>query len=81
MKEHLVAYEYGTSVAWGYVVAGSVDDIEAAAPDIDVVEEPPRWMTEEDLTAVREYSTFTLEQVSPESLIEAKKLVGIACDA
>jgi hypothetical protein len=78
VKEHLVAYEYGTGMAWGYVVAGSVEEIQDAVPDVDVVTEPPTWMTSEDLGAVREYCTFTLEEASPETLIEAKKLVGLA---
>lgn len=78
MKEHLVAYEYGTGMAWGYVVAGSVEEIQDAVPDVDVVTDPPTWMTSEDLGAVREYCTFTLDEASPETLIEAKKLVGLA---
>jgi hypothetical protein len=78
VKEHLVAYEYGMGMAWGYVVAGSPAEIEAVVPDVDIVSEPPHWMTTEDLGAVREYCTFTLEEASPESLIEAKKLVGLS---
>ena len=78
MKEHLVAYEYGKGMAWGYVVARSAEEVQSAVPDVDIIEQPPSWMTTEDLGAVREYCTFTLEEASPETLIEAKKQVGLA---
>ncbi|MDJ0959853.1 MAG: hypothetical protein QNJ88_04280 [Acidimicrobiia bacterium] len=78
MKEHLVAYEYGTGTAWGYVVANSAADIVEAMPELDVIEQAPSWLTTEDLGAVQEYCTYTLEESSVDAILEGKKAIAIA---
>jgi len=78
VKEHLVAFEYGTGTAWGYVVAQSAEAIEDAFPELDVVEQPPEWMTTEDLGAVRAHCTFTLTEGSLDTILEAKKTLNVS---
>jgi len=53
MQSHLVAFEYGTGAVWGFVTAPSIDHIAATVPELDVVEAPPSWMTEDDLAELR----------------------------
>lgn len=78
MKEHLVAYEYGTGTAWGYVVANSAADIVEAMPELDVIEQAPSWLTTEDLGAVQEFCTYTLEETSVDTILQGKKAIAVA---
>jgi len=55
MQTHLVAFEYGTGAVWGYVNATSRTDIESMIPEVDVFDEPPAWMTEDDLDELRRH--------------------------
>jgi hypothetical protein len=54
MSEHLVAYEYGTGVVWGFVRAESADAITDAVPEVDVYKGAPAFFTKEDLDSLRE---------------------------
>ena len=56
MQTHLVAFEYGTGAVWGYVAATSRTDIESMIPEVDVFDEPPAWMTEDDLEELRRHT-------------------------
>ena len=78
VKEHLVAYEYGTGTAWGYVVARSAQDIQDAIPEVDVIAEPPGFLTSEDLGVVREHCTFALEETTVDRIVEGKKQASLA---
>jgi hypothetical protein len=53
MQTHLVAFEYGTGSVWGYVNAASRTDIESMIPEVDVFDEPPEWMTEDEVEELR----------------------------
>ncbi len=53
MKDHLVAYEYGTGAIWGYVRAGSAAEITAAVPQLDVYDGAPPWFTSRDLAILQ----------------------------
>lgn len=53
MQTHLVAFEYGRGAVWGYVNAPTRSDLEATLPELEIVEEPPAWMTERDLETLR----------------------------
>jgi hypothetical protein len=55
MQTHLVAFEYGTGAVWGYINATSRTDIESMIPEVDVFDEPPAWMTEDDLDELRRH--------------------------
>lgn len=52
MTDHLVVYEYGTGAVWGYVRAGSADEISEAVPELDIHEGAPPWLTTEDLATL-----------------------------
>lgn len=54
MTKHLVAYEYGTGMVWGYVSAESADAITDAVPEVDVYEGAPPHLTAEDLERLEE---------------------------
>ncbi len=43
----LVAYGYGTGGLWGVMRARGVEEIVGLYPELDIVAEPPRWMTPE----------------------------------
>jgi len=53
VTDHLVVYEYGTGAVWGYVRAGSADEISQAVPELDVYQGAPPWLTPEDLASLR----------------------------
>ena len=78
MKKHLVAYEYGSGTAWGYVVAHTPDEIVEALPEVDVIEQAPSWMTTEELGAVGAHCTWTLEDSSLDLILEGKKAIAAA---
>jgi hypothetical protein len=58
--ETLVAFEYGSGRIWGIVVGATPDQIAAAIPEVDVFEEPPPWMTEEDIASLHRHPRFEL---------------------
>jgi hypothetical protein len=43
----LVAYDYGQGAVWAYVLAESRDAIAQGFPELQVVDEPPSWMTDD----------------------------------
>lgn len=43
----LVAYDYGSGGLWGAMMARSEDEIHKVYPELTVVQERPKWMTEE----------------------------------
>jgi hypothetical protein len=44
----LVCYDYGQGGLWGYIRAGSADEITRRFPELAVVSAPPAWVTQED---------------------------------
>lgn len=44
----LVAYDYGSGGLWGAVLARSEADIRRLYPELTIVHERPRWMSDED---------------------------------
>lgn len=61
MQTHLVAFEYGTGAVWGYVNASSRTDIESMIPEVDVFDEPPAWMTDDDIDELRRHTVDVAE--------------------
>jgi len=78
MKPHLVAYEYGSGAAWGYVMAPSADAVEKVLPEVEVFEQPPEWMTEDDLAHIADTTTVGYDDVSVDTILHGKKLQGRA---
>jgi hypothetical protein len=73
----LVAYEYGSGAAWGFVRSFSSDLIRQHAPDVVIHEEAPSWMSTAELTCLREQGLEPAE-VSPERLFAISMEVGSA---
>lgn len=44
---YLVAYDYGAGGLWGVMLAGSEEKIAATYPELAIVRERPKWMTDE----------------------------------
>ena len=78
MKPHLVAYEYGSGAAWGYVMAPSRDAVTRALPEVEVFDEPPEWMTSDDIEHLRHHTTVDVAEVSVGTILHGKKVSGQA---
>lgn len=44
----LVCYDYGQGALWAYVCAESQEQIEKKFRDIEIVSEPPAWLTPQE---------------------------------
>jgi hypothetical protein len=53
-REFLVAYDYGTGGLWGILYARSKEEIAKLYPELIVIDERPKWMTEGELDRIRE---------------------------
>lgn len=73
----LVAYEYGSGAAWGFVRGSSYEQIQQCAPDVVIHSEAPSWMSTAELTCLREQSLEPAE-VNPERLFAISLEVGTA---
>lgn len=73
----LVAYEYGSGAAWGFVRASSSEQIRRHAPDVVIHEEAPSWMSTAELTCLREQGLEPSE-VNADRLFEISMEVGAA---
>jgi hypothetical protein len=78
MKTHLVAYEYGSGAAWGYIVAESREAITAQVPEVEIHDAPPGWMTDADVAVVRQHATVEVGNDTVDRILEGKKLQAIA---
>jgi hypothetical protein len=78
MKTHLVAYEYGSGAAWGYIVAESREAIAAQVPEVEIHDEPPAWMTDRDVEVVRQHATVEVGTDAVDRILESKKVIASA---
>ena len=44
----LVAYDYGMAGLWGAMLARSEEEIEQQYPELTIVHERPKWMSDDD---------------------------------
>ena len=68
--EFLVCYDYGTGGLWGVLLAPSEAAIQQRYPELLVVDEPPPWLTEEDLGKMRG-DPLWLDGEPPQGLLAA----------
>lgn len=61
-KKFLVVYDYGQGGVWAYVLARSEDEVMNHFPELQVVHEPPDWMSELELKKLANKMTFDLEK-------------------
>ena len=78
MKTHLVAYEYGSGAAWGYIVAESREAIAAQVPEVEIHDAPPVWMTDDDVEVVRQHATVEVGTDAVDRILEGKKAIASA---
>lgn len=64
--EFLVAYDYGNGGLWAVVLAPSREAIVAKYPEVNVVDERPKWLTAERYEAMRA-SPLWLDDDPPQS--------------
>ncbi len=77
MNGWLVAYEYGSGAAWGFVRESSYEQIRKCAPDVVIHAEAPSWMSTAELTCLREQSLDPSE-INAERLFAISMEVGAA---
>ena len=46
--QYLVVYDYGTGGVWAYVSARSAGEIVARFPELQVVDEQPDWLSDDE---------------------------------
>jgi hypothetical protein len=69
-QEWLIAYDYGMGGLWGVMIAPSAEAIRAKYPELSVVDERPRWMTEERYAKLRSDPLWLDDEV-PTGLLKA----------
>lgn len=52
--DFLVVYDYGMGGLWGIVAARSADEIRSKFPELTVITDRPKWMTDERLSNLHE---------------------------
>lgn len=52
--EFLVCYDYGMGGLWGVFMARTAEEITDVYPELTVVTERPKWMTEENYQRLRD---------------------------
>lgn len=63
MKQRfLVLYAYGQGGVWAFIHARSRRDIERRFPELEIVDEPPSWMSEDEIAILEERMTFDIER-------------------
>jgi len=58
----LVVYDYGQGGIWAFIDARSRRDIERRFRDLKVMEEPPVWMSDEELAEIEQTMTFDADR-------------------
>lgn len=51
-RRHLITYDYGQGALWAFLLAESPEEIRTRHPELTIVEEPPTWMTQEELAEI-----------------------------
>ena len=69
-RPFLIAYDYGTGGLWGAMLARSESEILAKYPELAVVHDRPRWMSEEDLERIYEERVYDVDG-APWGLLDA----------
>ena len=80
MTRHLVGYEYGSGAAWGFVLAPSSEAVREALPHVEVYDDPPEWMTNDDLDHIAAHATIEVSTASVDAILEGKKVQGSVDD-
>lgn len=60
-QSYLVVYDYGQGGLWAFVIASSPEEITSRYPAVTVWDEPPSWMSEEELADIARATTIDID--------------------
>jgi hypothetical protein len=66
---HLFVYDYGTGGVWGYMAAQSVAEVALRYPRLKIVDEPPKWMDDDQLEQLRIERSYDIDQEPDDFLL------------
>jgi hypothetical protein len=69
----LTAYDYGQGGVWLYMLAESSEQIEQRYPDLQVFEEPPPFLDDQQLADIRARRTLDIDDVTDPFLASLRK--------
>lgn len=61
-RPYLVVYDYGHGGVWAILSARSTSEIMRKFPELQVVEQPPSWMSESRMDELRLSMTFDIDE-------------------
>jgi hypothetical protein len=61
-ERFLVGQDYGMGGIWAIVLAASKHEILNRCPNVEIFDDPPSWMTPEDLARISERVTLTIDE-------------------
>ena len=61
-KLFLVLYDYGTGGLWALVSAESAEEILKICPKLEIIENKPRWMTDDQYENIELKSKFDIKR-------------------
>lgn len=61
-KPFLVVHDYGQGGVWAFIHARSREEIERRFPELDIVDEVPKWMSVDEVAVLEERMTFDLDK-------------------
>lgn len=63
MKQRfLVVYDYGQGGVWAFIHARSREEIKRGFPELDIVDEVPKWMSVDEVAVLEERMTFDIDK-------------------
>ena len=58
---YLVAYDYGMGGLWGVIVARSAEEILAQYPELSIVSDRPKWMSDDEYERIAADETHDID--------------------
>jgi len=64
-RSFLVVHDYGTGGLWGVMTAGSAAEIAQKFPELQVIEDRPAWMSDDDYQRIAVANSFDIDDDPP----------------
>jgi hypothetical protein len=58
---YLVAYDYGMGGLWGVMLARSAEEITAVYPELTIVRDRPRWMSDDHYASICDHERHDID--------------------
>lgn len=71
--EYLVAYDYGSGGVWFWLKANSKSAVRDAYPELEIVDEIPTWMDDDEASGLDRYDLDASPQGFLNSLLEQRR--------